>query len=50
MQRLLLGERGQGMVEYALIIATIALALIIIAVFFKDQLGNFFSNVGNNLT
>jgi Flp pilus assembly pilin Flp len=38
------------MVEYALIISVIALFLIVTAVFFKDQVSNFFSNVGNNLT
>lgn len=43
-------EQGQGMVEYALIIAVIALALLITQVFFADQIKNFFSNVGNNLT
>ncbi len=50
MRRFLTEDQGQGMTEYALIVATIALALILMAVFFKDQLGNFFSNVGNNLT
>jgi Flp pilus assembly pilin Flp len=50
MRRFLLEEQAQGMAEYALIIATIALAMIIISVFFAGQIGNFFSNIGNNLT
>jgi Flp pilus assembly pilin Flp len=50
MRRFLLEEQAQGMSEYALIIATIALAMIIIAVFFKDNIANYFSNIGNNLT
>ncbi|TMB60770.1 MAG: Flp family type IVb pilin [Chloroflexi bacterium] len=45
-----LDERGQGMVEYALIIAVIAIAIIVAMVFFKDQLSNYFSSIGNNLT
>ena len=43
-------ERGQGLVEYALIIAVIAIAVIVAMVFFRGQLGNLFSNIGNNLT
>ena len=43
-------EEGQGLVEYALIIAVIAMAIIVVMIFFKDELGNLFSNVGNNLT
>lgn len=50
MRRFLSEELGQGMIEYALIISVIALFLVITAVFFKDQISNFFSNVGNNLT
>jgi Flp pilus assembly pilin Flp len=50
MHRFMADEHAQGMVEYALIISVIALFLIITAVFFKDQVSNFFSNVGNNLT
>jgi len=43
-------EDGQGLVEYALIIAVIAIAVIIAMIFFRDQLSNYFSNIGNNLT
>jgi len=43
-------ESGQGLVEYALIIAVIAIAVIVAMVFLRDQLANIFSNVGNNLT
>lgn len=50
MRRFLKDEQGQGMAEYALIIAVVALALILTQVFFADKVKNFFSNVGNNLT
>jgi len=43
-------ERGQGLVEYALIIAVIAIAVIVAMIFLRDQLSNIFSNIGNNLT
>lgn len=43
-------EAGQGLVEYALIIAVIAIAIIIAMIFLRDQLTNQFSNIGNNLT
>lgn len=43
-------EPGQGLVEYALIIATIAILIIIALVFVQGQLSNMFSNIGNNLT
>lgn len=43
-------EDGQGLVEYALIIAVIAIAVIIAMVFFRDQLKNYFSSIGNSLT
>jgi Flp pilus assembly pilin Flp len=37
-------------VEYALIIAVIAIALIVAMIFMRDQITNVFSNIGNNLT
>jgi pilus assembly protein Flp/PilA len=43
-------EEGQGLVEYALIIAVIAIAVIVAMIFLRDQLSNIFSNIGNNLT
>ena len=43
-------DRGQGLVEYALIIAVIAIAVIVAMLFLRDQLTNIFSNIGNNLT
>ncbi len=43
-------DDGQGLVEYALIIAVIAIAVIVAMIFLRDQLSNIFSNIGNNLT
>ena len=43
-------DEGQGLVEYALIIAIIAIAVIVAMIFLRDQLANIFSNIGNNLT
>jgi pilus assembly protein Flp/PilA len=43
-------ENAQGLVEYALIIAVIAIAVIVAMVFLRDQISNIFSNIGNNLT
>ncbi len=50
MPRFLRDDEGQGLVEYALIIAVIAIAVILAMVFFRGQLQNTFSNIGNNLT
>ncbi|TMC69158.1 MAG: Flp family type IVb pilin [Chloroflexi bacterium] len=50
MVEFLRNEEGQGLVEYALIIAVIAIAVIIAMIFFRDSLINYFSNIGNNLT
>jgi pilus assembly protein Flp/PilA len=43
-------EAGQGLVEYALIISVIAIAVIVAMIFLRGQLQNMFSNIGNNLT
>ena len=43
-------ESGQGLVEYALIIAVIAIAVIVAMIFLRGQIQNIFSNIGNNLT
>ena len=43
-------DQGQGLVEYALIIAVIAIAVIVAMIFMRDAISNLFSNVGNNLT
>ena len=43
-------DTGQGLVEYALIIAVIAIAVIVAMIFLRGQLQNMFSNIGNNLT
>jgi pilus assembly protein Flp/PilA len=48
--RFLQDDQGQGLVEYALIIAVIAIAVIVAMLFLRDQISNLFSNVGNNLT
>jgi pilus assembly protein Flp/PilA len=50
MGRFWLDESGQGLVEYALIIAVIAIAIIVAMIFLRDQLSNQFSMIGNNLT
>lgn len=43
-------EQGQGLVEYSLIIAVIAIAVIAAMVFLQGQIQTIFSNIGNNLT
>lgn len=43
-------DQGQGLVEYALIISVIAIAVIVAMVFVRGQLQVMFSNIGNNLT
>ena len=42
-------ERGQGLVEYALIIALVAILLVGALTVLKGQLGNVFSNISGSL-
>ena len=42
-------SEGQGLVEYALIIAFIAVVVIVAMVFLRGQISNLFSRVGNSL-
>ena len=41
---------GQGLVEYALIIAFIAVVVIVAMVFLQTRISGLFSRVGNSLT
>jgi len=50
LQRFMRDEDGQGLVEYALIIAVSAIAVILAMIFLRGQIENIFSNIGNNLT
>jgi pilus assembly protein Flp/PilA len=50
LQQFMRDEDGQGLVEYALIIAVIAIAVILAMIFLRGQIENIFSNIGNNLT
>lgn len=43
-------DAGQGLVEYALIISIIAIAVILAMVFMRGQLQTLFSDIGNNVT
>ncbi len=43
-------SEGQGLVEYALIIAFIAVVVIVAMVFLQSKITGLFSKVGNSLT
>lgn len=42
-------ERGQGLVEYALILALVAIVVIVILAVFGNAIGNLFSRVTNRM-
>lgn len=48
--RLLRDEKGQGMVEYALIIALVAILLIAGLIAFKDQIAAVFTSITTALS
>jgi pilus assembly protein Flp/PilA len=43
-------ERGQGMVEYALILVLIAVVVIVVLQVVGNQVNNVFSNISNGLS
>ncbi|MCX5779946.1 MAG: Flp family type IVb pilin [Firmicutes bacterium] len=50
MKRLFSEEEGQGMTEYVLIVALIALAAILAMKFFGGTVNNVFNKTGNTLS
>ena len=50
MRRFSTDESGQGLVEYALIISIIAVAVILAMIFLREQLAELLETIGNNLT
>ena len=49
LSRLWRDESGQGLTEYALIIALVAVALIAVLVLFRNSIGRVFSNATSKL-
>lgn len=49
MQQLLRQEKGQGLVEYGLIIFLVAIVVIAILVLLGPQIGSIFSNVSSSI-
>jgi pilus assembly protein Flp/PilA len=47
--RFIADESGQGLIEYALIVALVATALIAILVLFRNSVGNAFNGSKNEL-
>jgi pilus assembly protein Flp/PilA len=44
-----LGKKGQGLVEYALILVLIAIVVIVILTFVGQRVGTVFSQIGSGL-
>ena len=42
-------QEGQGLVEYAIIVALTAVIVIVALIFLKNQISTLFSRVGNSL-
>jgi pilus assembly protein Flp/PilA len=49
LDRLFARERGQGLVEYALIIALVAVVVIATLILLGPQIASIFRNISNNL-
>ena len=49
LSRLWNDESGQGLVEYVLIIALVAIGLIVIMVIFRNSIGDIFSRIKSTL-
>jgi len=49
LQRFWKDESGQGLVEYALIIALVAVALIAVLIYLRNKIGDVFAESGNQL-
>jgi pilus assembly protein Flp/PilA len=49
LDRLVHREQGQGLVEYALILALIALVVIGVLILLGPDIGSIFSNIKNNM-
>ena len=49
MRKLWIEDEGQTLVEYALIIALVSIALIALLSFMSGRVGNTYGNIGNQL-
>ena len=49
LQRFMQDEQGQGLVEYALIVALVAIALMAIMTLFRNGIGNVFNESKNRM-